>query len=322
MYPLSPKIADERIQIILVTGFLGAGKTTLVNHLLSGSLGKGAGLLVNDFGDIVVDGCLIRKELSPENERVKIFEVAGGSIFCSCKTADFALGMRMFAGIRPERLIVEASGMADPSGMDRLLFDYRLAADFCLARVVCITDAVRTPRMMENLPALKRQIEAADLVLINKCDLAEENELRAFESGIRLINPGADVQRTIRADVNMEKLAGSARRRPGAHTESSDTPDSRPGTLQLESDGLPRKALDAFLHDQIGATWRIKGWVRTSDNWWYVSDNAGRIEWMESPLPDGHVPGLTVITPPGGAQAVADAWRDFSGSGNTDDGRV
>jgi len=308
---LNPEIADERIPVILGTGFLGAGKTTLVNHLLSGRLGKGAGLLVNDFGDVVTDGCLIRKELPPESGGVEIFEVAGGSIFCSCKTGDFALGLRMFARIRPERLIVEASGMADPSGMDRLLSEYRLAADFRLARVVCITDAVRTPRMMEILPVLKRQIEAADLVLINKCDLVDESGLESFESDIRLLNAGAVVQRTIRADVNMEMLAGSVERHPGGEVVSCNTPNNRPGTLLLESESLSREALDAFLHDQIGATWRIKGWVNAGNHWWYVSDNAGRIEWTESPLPDGHVRGLNIITPPGGERAVADAWRDF-----------
>lgn len=303
---------DERIDIILVTGFLGAGKTTLVNRLLSGGFGKDAGLLVNDFGDVVVDGCLVTGSDDTE-EGVEIFEVAGGSIFCSCKTANFALGLRMFARLKPTRLIVEASGMSDPSGLDKLMAEYRLAADFRLARIVCLADAVRTPKMLDNLPALKRQIETADLVLINKADLVEEAELNRFEEIIRTINPKAEIKRTVRADIDPEILTGIVEDHQRGNIVSCDTPESRPGTLQLESEDIPKDALDAFLHDNLEATWRIKGWVKADDEWWYVSDNAGSLEWDLSPLPQGHIPGLTVITPPGGDQAVADAWRAFSG---------
>lgn len=303
---------DERIDIILVTGFLGAGKTTLVNRLLSGGFGEGAGLLVNDFGDVVVDGCLVTGADDSE-AGVEIFEVAGGSIFCSCKTANFALGLRMFARLKPTRLIVEASGMSDPSGLDKLMAEYRLAADFRLARVVCLADAVRTPKMLNNLPALERQIETADLVLVNKCDLVKETELKRFEEVIRTINPDAEIRRTIRADIDPDMLTGIVKEHHRGDIVSCDRPESRPGTLQLESEDIPKDALDAFLHDQLEATWRIKGWVKADGEWWYVSDNAGSLEWESSPLPKGHIPGLTVITAPGGDQSVADAWRTFSG---------
>jgi G3E family GTPase len=304
--------ADRRIDIILVTGFLGAGKTTLVNRLLSGGIGEGAGLLVNDFGDVVVDGCLV-KGAGTSDEGIEIFEVAGGSIFCSCKTANFALGLRMFARLKPTRLIVEASGMSDPSGLDKLMAEYRLAADFRLARVVCLADAVRTPKMLGNLPALKRQIETADLVLVNKCDLVEEADLESFEKVIRSINPGAEIKRTIRADIDPDLLAGAVPDHSRGDIVSCNTPESRPGALQLEPSGIPKDAVDAFLHDQLESTWRIKGWLKADGKWWYVSDNAGSLEWEQSPLPKGHVPGLTIITPPGAEQKVAEAWRVFTG---------
>ncbi len=303
---MSRESYDERIDIIFITGFLGAGKTTLVNRLLSGVLGERTGLLVNDFGDVVVDGSLVKK-----SDGLEIFEVAGGSIFCSCKTANFALGLRIFAKLKPSRLIVEASGISDPSGLDKLLAEYRLAADFRLARVICLADAVRTPKMLGNLPALKRQIEAADMVLVNKCDLAEEDDLLSFETEIRKLNSETIIERTIRADVDMALLTGAFSAHRRGNIVSCDIPESRPGTLQLEPDGIPRDTLDAFLHDHLEATWRIKGWVKADEVWWYVSDNAGRIEWNKDELPAGMLPGLTVITPPGGNQAIADSWQTF-----------
>ena len=306
--------SDERIPVYLITGFLGAGKTTLVNRLLAGSLGRGAGLLVNDFGDVVVDAGLLRRRSSPldDPEAPDIFEVAGGSIFCSCKTDNFALGLRTFANIRPARLFVEASGMSDPSGLDKILADYRLAADFRLARVICLADAVRTPRMMENLPALTLQIEAADVVLVNKCDLADEADITAFEERIRRLNPGAEVVRTIQAELSADDLAAPASAHRRGRIASCSTPSNRPSCLQFEAHGMSRSAVEAFLHDHLSETWRIKGWIQTADGaWWYVSDNAGSLEWTPDPLPDGMIEGLTVITPPGGDTAFSEAWEAF-----------
>ncbi len=295
------------IDIILVTGFLGSGKTTFVNKLLSGNLGEGAGLLVNDFGKTVIDGALVEK-----NESLEVYEVSGGSLFCNCKTANFAMGLKALGKFKPSRIFVEASGMSDPSGMEKILTDYRMAADFHLARVVCLADAVRTPKMLGTLSALRLQIEAADLVLINKCDLVKETEIASFESVIQKINPLARTCRTVQADVDMALLSGAAHGNHRGIIESCNIPANRPGSILLEAAGIARKNLDAFLHDQLENTWRIKGWANADNQWWYISDNAGRIEWVKKDLPAGMRPGLTVITPPGKSQHVADAWRCFT----------
>lgn len=299
--------SHEPIDIILVTGFLGAGKTTFVNNLLAGNLGEGAGLLVNDFGDVVVDGSLIEK-----NDGLEIYEVSGGSLFCSCKTANFAMGLKAIGKFKPSRVIVEASGMSDPSGMDKILADYRMAADFHLARIVCLADAVRTPKLLGTISALKKQIEAADLVLINKSDLASESELSSFESVIQELNPGTRTCRTIQGNADMALLSGSVSGDHRGRIESCNLPGNRPGTIQIEAEGIARKNLDAFLHDQLPHTWRIKGWANADNKWWYISDNAGRIEWTPRELPRGMRPGLTVITPPGKSEIVAEAWRNFT----------
>jgi G3E family GTPase len=302
---------DTRIPIILVTGFLGAGKTTLVNRLLSGALGPGAGVLVNDFGDIAVDSALLRRNTDAGARGIEIFEVTGGSIFCACKTAGLAEGLRMFARMGLKHLVMEASGMSDPSGLDTILADYRLAADFRLGRVVCLADAVRTPRVMGNLPVVKRQIECADLILVNKSDLARADALEDFEKELKVMNPGAEIRRTVRADIDPSMLTATASGHRRAASPSSNTAVNRPGTLRIDTAGVGRAALDAFLRDRLNLTWRIKGWVRADGNWWYVSDNAGTLEWEESLPPEGYPEGLTVITPPGGGSALADAWRAF-----------
>lgn len=302
---------QECIPVYLITGFLGAGKTTLVNHLLAGNLGEEAGLLVNDFGDVVVDGSLVRRADTERSSDPDIFEVAGGSIFCSCKTDNFALGLRMFAKIRPRRLFIEASGMSDPSGFDKLLTDYRMAADFTLARVICLADAIRTPMIMDTLPALTRQVEAADLILINKSDLAEEPDLAHFEARLSSLNPDARILRTVRAGISADLLTGEESAHRRGTLESCNLPSNRPGTFQLENDGFTKDALDAFLHDNLKLTWRIKGWIEAEGRCWYLSDNAGSLEWNPEELPEGMLSGLTVITPADSIEAFEKAWEQF-----------
>ncbi|MCK5736162.1 MAG: hypothetical protein KAH21_06760, partial [Spirochaetaceae bacterium] len=185
-------------------------------------------------------------------------------------------------------------------------------ADFTLARIICLADAVRTPRMMNNLMPLKMQLAAADLVLINKCDLVEDSELSTFETEIRKLNPKVEIHRTIRADMDMALLSGTADSTHRGSIESCNTPGNRPASFQIKPSGIPRDSLDAFLHDQLTSTWRIKGWVKADNSWWYISDNAGSIEWTESKLPPGMTPGLTIITPADKYLAVDEAWKKFN----------
>jgi G3E family GTPase len=165
--------------------------------------------------------------------------------------------------------------------------------------------------MMNNLPALSRQIEAADLILVNKSDLADNAALTSFEAVIRERNPEAVLLRTVRGKIEAGVLAGAASAHRRGDIESCNLPTNRPGTFQLESEELSRDVLEAFLHDHLNLTWRIKGWIKADGQWWYVSDNAGALEWTKDELPEGMLPGLTVITPPEGAEIFAEAWRAF-----------
>ena len=98
------------------------------------------------------------------------------------------------------------------------------------------------------------QIEAADLVLINKCDLVKESEISSFESVIKKINPNAQTCRTVQANADMALLSGAAHSNHRGNIESCNIPANRPGSIQLEPAGIARKNLDAFLHDQLENT--------------------------------------------------------------------
>ncbi len=307
------KSEDSPIDLVLVTGFLGAGKTTFMNRLLKLRQGRRLGVLVNDFGNVPVDGVLIR---SGHDDEPDLYEVSDGSIFCSCKTASFVLGLKMFTHRRPDLLLIEASGMSDPSGLTKVLRDNGLASEFRIRSIICVVDAVRVPKLRPNLPAIERQIVAADIVLINKTDLVDEEFLSDLESEIRELNPTAILQRTAYAEFPPAILDGPYRsdsRNSSGELVSCNTPATRPAALLLKPVGVSKERLDAFLKTRLERSYRIKGWVQLDDAWWYVSDNAGSLEWNHDEPPSGTGTGLTLICPPDEARGLADEWREFAG---------
>ncbi|MFP4376344.1 MAG: GTP-binding protein [Spirochaetales bacterium] len=306
------------IELVLITGFLGAGKTTFLNSLLMSTgadrLNDGRpplGLLINDFGRVVVDGALVEEQAN-SSEGMEIYEVADGSIFCSCKTASFVAGLRMFARRRPHRLYVEASGMSDPSGLSKLLRENRLASDYVITDIVCLVDATRFEKLIGTLTAIERQVLAADLILINKADLASQSALESLEQQLSAINPMARVERVSFGRIDTVALGGKKSLELTGDLVSCSTPETRPAALQLEHDLLDRSQLDAFAAQALPLAYRIKGWV-TVGRWYYLSDNAGALEWTEREPPNAEVAGLTVICPPGNVAAIADLWDSATG---------
>lgn len=323
----------DPIALVLLTGFLGAGKTTLLNSMLSRATDGRTGILVNEFGTVGVDGALIRK--SGSDDGMTVYEVADGSIFCTCKSASFVAGLRMFARLpetrRPERLVVEASGMSDPSGLTKLLRDNRLAGDYAVTKIVCLVDAVRFQKVVSTLPAVRRQVEAADTIVINKVDLLEEADpvqvaeptqessveqpaLRALESKLRAMNGDAEILRTSFGRISDTVWSGVSKDLAG-ELVSCTTPETRPASLhlRLEDDcgGADcRDAVDRFLRAAVARTYRIKGWLAIDGQWYFISDNSGRIEWESQEPPAGAQPGLVVISAPERADEVAELWRD------------
>ena len=295
---------ERPIELVLLTGFLGSGKTTLMNALLSEKQDTRTAILVNEFGKVGVDGALLRRseQARHDGEELTIYEVADGSIFCTCKTASFVAGLRMFARMddarRPERIIVEASGMSDPSGLSRLLRENRLAGDYVVASVVCLVDAVRFPKLVEVLPAVRRQVEAADLAVVNKIDLVDEEDLVSLETRLREINGRAKIVRTSHGRVTSEGLWSGRSGDLAGELVSCSTPATRPAALLLAADDIGRAEVERFLTVALGRTYRIKGWLNVDGRWFFISDNSGRIEWRPEEPPAGATPGLTVICSP------------------------
>ena len=176
---------DGRTPVLVVTGFLGSGKTTLVNRLvrLSDSL-----VVVNEFGEVPVDHSLI------ENSVEKTIPLPNGCLCCRLRgdLEETLIGAAMrrrrgeIAGF--DRVIVETSGLADPGPVAQTLYaDQALARDFKLGSIVTVVDAVGAESRKLSPEVARGQIAAADVVVLSKVDRA--GDLAETESEVRALNP-------------------------------------------------------------------------------------------------------------------------------------
>jgi len=267
------------IKVILITGFLGAGKTTLVNNLLKIKKKK-VGVLVNEFGKTGIDGKLIKG--TEEN----ITELNNGSIFCSCIKEDFIKALAEIKDYEIEYLFIEASGLSDPSNIKKILhtvekvYNYR----YNFSGSICLIDALYFLKQYDLLPSLKRQIEHSHTIIINKVDLQNQDEIDKIEKLIKEINPESYIIKTEFAHID-ENIVNSLKDNERPPEESTNTQESRPKTLVLKSNEvLDENSLYNFLEEMGEVTYRIKGFANTNNGSKEISvvgKNVNIVKWSK-----------------------------------------
>ncbi len=188
---------SNKIPVTIVGGFLGAGKTTLVNHLIQQG-GKRFGVIINEFGEIPIDGALI--ENVDENG---IAELSNGCLCCVSRD-DLAGAMLKLALRRtpPEHLIIELSGLADPVPVAQTVLDPSLRGMFQLDGIVGVADAKNLERNTNDLPEGAVQLAYASSIVLNKTDIASPEELQTAHNILSKLNPLATPTETSNGHVN------------------------------------------------------------------------------------------------------------------------
>lgn len=194
-----------RMQLLIVTGFLGAGKTTLVRAALEARLLGRAALLVNEFGAVDVDGALLADAGASTLRRLP-----NGCVCCVVQ-GEFvdeiaALAQRLRAGeLAIDRIVLETSGLADPAPLvARLVASRDTRAFIHEIRVVALVDAIRGRTLLREHVETVHQIACADVLLVTKPDLADDAGLAALRAELVRWNPHAPIL------VAQQGLAGEA----------------------------------------------------------------------------------------------------------------
>lgn len=266
------EVANPRTPLTIVTGPLGSGKTTLLRHILA-SVPARLAILMNEFGEIAIDS----KILSGKN--IRIAELAGGCVCCSLLGEFEAAVDEILDTVHPDRIVVETTGVSEP---EALIFDIEESLPrIRLDGVVTIADADAFLLFPQLGHTTRLQIEAADLLLLNKADLAAPADLEALEQKLRSYNENADILRTERCRVDPDLLFGISREReirpsPHHHQPEFESFVYRPKTV------LNRSQFEHFL-DGLRGVYRAKGFVRLAQGTFLFNFVAGR--WELEPFP-------------------------------------
>jgi len=181
----------------LITGFLGAGKTTFLKNFIRLLAPKRIFLIINEFGKEGVDGQLLREMNSV------LAEINNGSIFCACRLDKFEDTLKTALVQKPDVIVTEASGLADPTNVSHVLSQY---PEINYKGSICLADSVQLPRVYHTAVVSQKQLAVASLVLLNKMDKATDDQLEATRGLIQQTNPAAYIKQTEFGHIEPEWL--------------------------------------------------------------------------------------------------------------------
>jgi len=264
----------RQIPALVVSGFLGSGKTTLVRRLLLDAQASGLRLAVisNEFGELGIDGALLGRL---EEDYV---ELRGGCVCCKLSDQLVETLAQLRERADPDRVVIETSGVALP--YDTQLNFWRdpirgwIVDD--VAVVVVNAEQLAADRELEG--TFEQQVSSADLLLLNQIDRVPERSLPALEARLRRIEPEAPILRTRHAELDPRLLfppGPQPRKRPDPHQADHDHEAFVAEEIAVEP-GVAPEALRARLA-QLGAL-RAKGFVETARGSCLVQGVGPRIE--------------------------------------------
>ncbi len=298
----------DRVPATVLTGFLGSGKTTLLNHLLHGEHDLRLAVVVNELGAVGIDGKIVQGG--------EAFVELDNGCLCCVLNAELDTTLRQLAqrgGF--DHLVIETTGVADPLPIGWMFSRPGLSELFRLDAIVTVVDAANFARAVDNNDEALCQLRRADIVVLNKLDLVDD-EGAAASALVRQHNALAPILPARFGGVPWELICTG---RDAASNRASEAAGHAHG-MPLESwvfqtqETFDEQALEDLLDEVPAEVYRAKGLVRTNAEWTWTLVNmvAGRIDLAAvAPEPEPSLSTLVFIGRSLNTSALAELCARF-----------
>ena len=291
---------NGKTRVFLITGFLGSGKTTLLKRILSWQTDlTGTVVLVNEFGKVGIDGALLKDAGSD------VIELTSGCICCTIRSELEDTLKSIWERFHPKRILLEATGVAQPNAVVEIVENETLRSLMEIEKIVTVLD-IRYWLHRENFGQFfMKQVEEANLILLNKMDTAEKNQVRLSLSQLQEAVPGCQTIPTAYCKVDPEVLwttdhhevhdrgigildfyrSEAAHNHPHNHDHTDEcaiASDEDTGYISFDfstNRSMDESALNRFLETVPWRVFRIKGPVQFQDRTVLLNFVAGRWSW-------------------------------------------
>jgi len=286
-----------KTQVFIVTGFLGTGKTTLVKRILqfSGDLSKTI-VLVNEFGKAGIDGALIKHTAAAD-----IVELSSGCICCSLKMDMIQTLQMLRQEYSPERVVIEATGVADPSGIIEAMKDRKLSPHFSVNKTITVVDGEFWEAREAFGSVFTSQLTRADVLLLNKIDILDPSQISTVLEEIAEQAPKARIIPTLYCNIDPDIFWADIKetdRKTNTYftpyDPQKDVTSFDKGTMAAKEAGfvsfsyqtttiLDEAMFTEFLDTVPLKLFRIKGPVRFSHKTLMLNFVGGKRQWLDWP---------------------------------------
>lgn len=266
----------SRIPVTIIAGFLGSGKTTLVNHIIASNRGIKIGVIVNDFGEIDIDSNLI---VSSSDQ---ILEIKNGCICCSNNGDLRATVSKLLKdNAELEYIIIESTGIGDPLPIVKTFMRPEFISQARVDSIITVVDAENIKQTLPDIGVIQNQIKFADFILLNKCDRFEAQSINEVEAFVREFNNDCRLLKTVKCSVPLDVILGArahnqnliaerdSHHSPDCSHECHDHDDVNHGftSVSFSSNDLfdPDK-FQEFLQRIPSNIFRAKGFLRTAQS--------------------------------------------------------
>ena len=265
------------VPLLFITGFLGSGKTTLVNRVLdeAAAQGKKIGVIINEWGRVNIDSSLIRAK------DIEIEELNDGQVFCSCLSGNFLEALVLLAKRSLDVVIVETSGMANPFPLRNILCDLKrlTGGHYVYQGMIALIDPESFLDLVGDINAVEEQVIASQRIIINKIELADGETLARIRKKIRQLNPHAGIIETSYAcvegllDSSMHEVSTSSPLESKFVKRSAKESYTRPGQYIITTtEGLAPERVEAFVREILPGALRVKGILSDTEHGWFHVD--------------------------------------------------